>query len=175
MNKAEKQETIESFGKLFTEMKGSVLADFRGLNVLKVTKLRADLRKEKIGYKVVKNTLARQACMGTKSEVLKDKFVGPIAMVYTLGDPVQLAKFINDYAKKEDKFAIKVGCVEGRLLDPDQLKVLATMPPREVMLARVLGTLNAPIGGLVNVLAGTIRSFVQVLGAIEKKKGGTAE
>ena len=149
--------------------KGMVFADYRGLTVEQDTELRSALRKAGVEYKVVKNTLTRFAANENGLEGLDTYLNGPTAMASSV-DPVASAKVLSEFAKKYDKLEIKVGVVEGKVIDASGVKALAELPPREVLIARVLGGFNAPISGLVNVLNGNIRGLAVALNAIAEQK-----
>jgi large subunit ribosomal protein L10 len=133
------------------------------------TELRNALRKAGVEYKVVKNTLTRFAAKENGLEGLDTYLNGPTAMASS-ADAVAPAKVLSEFAKKYDKLKIKVGVVEGKVIDVSGVKALAELPPREVLIARVLGGFNAPISGLVNVLNGNIRGLVVALNAIAEQK-----
>lgn len=166
----QKREVVEGISAKMKAAKAMVFADYRGLTVEQDTLLRNALRKAGVDYKVVKNTLTRFAANENGLEGLDSYLNGPTAMASSETDPVAPAKVLSEYAKKYDKLELKVGVVEGRIIDPSGIKALAELPPREVLIARVLGGLNAPISGLVNVLNGNIRGLVVALNAIAEQK-----
>ncbi|MDR1692793.1 MAG: 50S ribosomal protein L10 [Oscillospiraceae bacterium] len=147
-----------------------VLVDYKGIRVDADTKLRTELRKAGVSYKVVKNTLMRRAIQGIGLEGLAPVLDGTTALAVS-DDAVAPAKILSEYAKKTgDKFKIKAGFVEGRVISPAEVQALADLPPREVLIAQVLAGFNAPISGLVNVLNGNLRGLVVALNAIAEKK-----
>jgi large subunit ribosomal protein L10 len=151
--------------------KAVFLADFRGLNVEKITTLRDDLRKASVEYKVVKNTLLELACRDTANDVLKPHFAGPTAIALSYDDPVAAAKVLSRYAKEKDTpFTLKAAMLSGKPIDVAGIHALAELPSREVLIAKMLGTLNAPITNFVGVLAAVPGSFVRVLNAVKEKK-----
>lgn len=165
----QKREVVESISSKMKAAKGMVFADYRGLTVEQDTELRSALRKAGVEYKVVKNTLTRFAAKENGLEGLDTYLNGPTAMASS-SDAVAPAKILSEFAKKYDKLEIKVGVVEGKVIDVNGVKALAELPPREVLIARVLGGFNAPISGLVNVLNGNIRGLVVALNAIAEQK-----
>ncbi len=165
----QKREVIEGIGSKMKAAKGMVFADYRGLTVEQDTELRSALRKAGVEYKVVKNTLTRFAAKENGLEGLDTYLNGPTAMASS-ADAVAPAKILSEFAKKYEKLEIKVGVVEGKVIDVNGVKALAELPPREVLIARVLGGFNAPISGLVNVLNGNIRGLVVALNAIAEQK-----
>lgn len=167
----EKKAVVSEISSKFKAAKAMVLADYRGLTVEQDTELRSALRKAGVEYKVIKNTLAKFAADENGLNGLDQYLNGPTAIALSDKDPVAPAKVLNDFAKKYEKLELKAGVVEGKVIDLDGIKSLAELPPREVLIARVLGGLNAPISGFVNVLNGNIRGLVVALNAIAEKKG----
>lgn len=168
--KAVKAEKVEALHAKFGAVTGAILSDYRGLNVQQMADLRGRLRAAEVELHVVKNTLARRAAVDTAFADLIDHFVGPTSVAFTEGDVVAMAKAIADYAKVEPKLEIRAGLVEGQVLTPAQVTALAELPPREVLLARALASLQSPIAGLVGVLQGVQRQFLYVLQAIKTAK-----
>lgn len=165
-----KREVVKTIGSKMKAAKGLVFADYRGLTVEQDTQLRSALRNAGVEYKVVKNTLTRFAAKENGLDGIEAYLSGPIAMASSESDPVAPAKVLSEFAKKFNKLELKVGVVEGRVIDVNGINALAELPSREVLVARVLGGLNAPITGLVNVLNGNIRGLVVALNAIAEQK-----
>jgi len=166
----QKRVVVEGISAKMKAAKAMVFADYRGLTVEQDTELRSALRKAGVEYKVVKNTLARIAADENGLGGLDSYLNGPTAMASSHTDPVAPAKILSEYVKKFDKLNLKVGVVEGKVIDPNGIKALAELPPREVLVAKVLGGFNAPLAGLVNVLNGNIRGLVVALNAVAEKK-----
>ncbi len=166
----QKRVVVDEISARMKAAKAIVFADHRGLTVEQDTELRSALRKAGIEYKVVKNTLTRFAAKENGLDGLDTYLNGPTAMASSDSDPVAPAKVLSEYVKKYDKLELKVGVVEGKIIDVDGIKSLADLPSREVLVARVLGGLNAPISGFVNVLNGNIRGLVVALNAIAEQK-----
>lgn len=166
----QKREVVEVISDKMKAAKAMVFADYRGLTVEQDTQLRNALRKAGVDYKVVKNTLTRFAANENGLNGLDTYLNGPTAMASSDSDPVAPAKVLSEYAKKFDKLEIKVGVVEGKIIDPNGVQALAELPSREVLVARVLAGFNAPISGFVNVLNGNLRGLVVALNAIAEKK-----
>ena len=158
-----------------TSAKGVVLTSYKGLDVATDTQLRRELRAAGIQYKVVKNTMLRIAAKQANIEGLDLHLEGTTAMAFSAEDPVAPSKVICDFMKKnklEDKgiLTIKVGMVEGKVIDEKGVKALANLPSREQLVAKLLGSMNAPIANCVGVLSAVIRNFVGVVDAIREKK-----
>jgi len=148
----------------------TVLTDFQGLTVAEVTELRDALAAQQVEYRVVKNTLMRLAGQETGASVLEPFLKGTCAVAIGFDDPTVPAKLLKGFMKTNAKLKIKAGALGTRLLSPDQVEALAEMPSREVLLGKLLGTLNAVPTALVTVLSGVPRAFVGVLAAIQREK-----
>ncbi|WKY43806.1 50S ribosomal protein L10 [Eubacteriaceae bacterium ES2] len=166
----EKQVIVQEIADKFRNAQTAVLVDYRGLNVEEVTELRKKAREAGIDYKVYKNSMMRFAAKETGLEGLLDVMVGPTAVAFCETDPVAPAKLLSEFAKDHKALEIKAGMVDGKVLDVKGVEDLAELPPREVLVAKVLGGLNAPISGFVNVLNGNIRGLVVALNAIAEQK-----
>jgi large subunit ribosomal protein L10 len=166
----QKQAVVQEISEKIKGAKAIVLADYRGLTVEQDTELRNALRKAEVEYKVVKNTMTRFAAKENGLDDLSQFLSGPTAMALSDKDPVAPAKVLAEFAKKFEKLELKVGVVEGSIIDVNGIKALAELPSREVLIARVLGSFNAPIAGFVNVLNGNIRGLVVALNAIAEQK-----
>jgi len=166
LNKTEKEQVISELHKRVDQFKAVALTNYRGLNVEQMTQLRRRLREEKISYNVVKNTMMKLAAKGTDLEKLNDYFEGPTAVAISYGDPIPLAKILTEFEKTLPALEIRAVLVEGRVIPPAEMKSLASMPPREVIFAQVLGGIQTPAGQL----AGTVLSAIQqVLGTLQAR------
>jgi large subunit ribosomal protein L10 len=166
----EKKAVVASLAEKMKNASAGVLVDYKGINVADDTKLRRDLRSAGVEYAVVKNTMVRLAADQLGLSGLDDVLSGTTALAVSATDPVAPAKILSAFAKKSDSFKIKAGFVEGKVISAEEVSSLAELPPREVLIARVLGGFNAPISGLVNVLNGNIRGLVVALNAIAEQK-----
>jgi large subunit ribosomal protein L10 len=170
LNRTSKEKVVSELAEKLASAKAAFLADYRGLNVDMVNNLRGQLRGVSVDYLVVKNTLLKLAAKGTSAECLNDHLAGPTAIAIVMDEPVAPAKVLTDFAKANPKFELKAGALDGKLLSVDDIKALSELPSREVLLAKVLGSLNAPASNFVGVLAAIPRSLVQVLAAIQDQK-----
>jgi large subunit ribosomal protein L10 len=168
--KAAKAEKVVTLHRKFVDAKAAILADYSGLSVQQLAELRGQLREAAVELHVVKNTLARRAVEETGFTSLADHFVGPISVAFSQQDAVAMAKALTEYARKEPKLNVRVGLVEGQILSPGQITALAELPPREVLLGRMLSSMQSPMAGLVGVLQGVLRQFVYVLQALKDAK-----
>ena len=151
-----------------------VFADYRGLTVEQDTELRNALRKAGVEYSVVKNTLTKLAANENGLNELEPHFNGPTSMAITTGDVVAPAKILTEFSKKYENLQIKVGVVEGKIFDAKAINALASLPPKEELLAKALGSMKSPMAGFVNVLNGNIRGLVIALNAIAEKQQANA-
>jgi len=165
-----KTQVIDEIKEKINSSQSMILVDYRGLNVAQLTDLRKKYRDAGVDYKVYKNTMMRFAFKDLGLEEFNEYLKGPSAVAFGLDDPVKAAKVTAEFAKSNDKLAIKAGIVDGKVIDFEGVKSLAELPSREVLVAQVLGGLNAPIQGFANVLQGTIRGLAIVLNAIAEEK-----
>ncbi len=157
LNLQEKQAVVSEVSAQVAQAQTIVLAEYRGIAVADITKLRANARKSGVYIRVLKNTLARRAVQGTPFEVLAEKMVGPL--VYGISsDPVAAAKVVFEFAKTNEKLVIKAGAYNGKVMDKAGVSALATVPSKEVLLAQLLGLLQSPVSGLARVLAAVAES-----------------
>ena len=170
IGKEAKAEKVVALHNKFAGVKGAVLSDFRGLTVQQMAELRNQLREVAVELQVVKNTLAKRALEDTPLVPLGEYFSGPTAVALTANDVMAMAKVLTEYAKKEPKFDIRVGFIEGQVLSSQQITAVADLPPREVLLGRMLASVQSPLSGLVGVLQGMLRQLLYVLTAVKEAK-----
>lgn len=151
-----------------------ILTDYKGLDVAAMNVLRRKLREANTEYQVVKNSLLVRASEGNDVALIKDQFTGPSGIALTHDDPVAPAKVLADFVKENKKFEIKGGVLNGKIIDPDGINALSSLPSREVLLAQVLSAMNAVPTSLVTALADVPRRFVNVLQAIKDQKEAQA-
>jgi len=159
-----------------TKLQGAqsvIVAEYRGLNVERVTQLRSKARKSGVWLRVLKNTLARRAVKGTPFEKLSDQMVGPL-MYGISQDPVAGAKVLSEFAKENERFVIKAGAMPNAVISAKEVKALATMPSREELIAKLMGTMQAPVAKFVQTLNEVPSRFVRTLAAVRDKKESTA-
>jgi len=152
LNLQEKQAVVAEVGAQVAQAQTIVLAEYRGIQVADITRLRATARKSGVYFHVLKNTLARRAVHGTPFESLADKMVGPL--VYSISaDAVAAAKVVHEFARTNDKLVVKAGSYNGKMLDAAGVNALASVPSKEVLLAQLCGLLQSPVSGLARVIS----------------------
>jgi large subunit ribosomal protein L10 len=152
LNRSEKQAVIEEVAGLAAKAQTLVIAEYRGITVADMTKLRTDARSKGVSLSVLKNTLARRAVTGTSFEVVGDQMTGPLIYGFSV-DAVAAAKVVADFAKTNDKLVIRGGAYSGKALDVNGVKQLANIPTKEVLLAQLCGLLMSPMSRTARVLA----------------------
>jgi len=168
--KEQKAEQVELLTEKLKKAKVAVLTDYRGLTVSQLQDLRGRLRTGDVEYRVVKNTLARRAAEAAGVPALQKELDGPVAIAFGYDDLATPAKLINDFVRATRlKLDVKGGLVEGRVFSPDQVKQLADLPSREVLLAQLLGTLQTPVGQLVAIMQTPHQQLLGVLNAYKTK------
>ncbi len=168
--KEQKVAIIKDLAEKIKASKAVVFSDFKGLTVKDMTELRSELREKGIEMKVLKKTLLNIALKDAEIEIDARKLEGQIAVAISANDEVEAAKIIAKMEKTNDNLKIVGGLLGKKILLTEEVKALAKLPSKEELLAKLVGTLNAPISGLVNVMAGNLRGFVQVLKAISEAK-----
>ena len=169
LNLSEKQAVVAEVVEQVSKAQTIVVAEYRGLEVGKITALRKQARESGVYLRVLKNTLARRAVEGTPFAGLADKMVGPL--IYGMSaDPVAVAKVLNSFAKDNDKLVIKAGAMANYMMDVNGVKALATMPSRDELLSKLLGTMQAPITQFVRTLNEVPTKFVRGLAAVRDAK-----
>jgi large subunit ribosomal protein L10 len=174
MNRTEKQELANELKDRFARAKVAIFADYKGLTATQADDLRRQLRATEAEVKVIKNNLGRliskDGAMGADAKGVLDATVGPTLVAFAFKDPAATAKVIHKFSKDNEALKLKDSLFGAKLMSASSIADLANLPSREVLLAKLLGTLNAPITNFVGVLAAVPRGLVTVLGAIEKKK-----
>ncbi|BAT72231.1 large subunit ribosomal protein L10 [Thermosulfidibacter takaii ABI70S6] len=165
-----KRQIVEDLKEKINSSNAQILVNLCGLTVEETTEIRKELKKLGAKVQVVKNTLARIAAEDTPLKAIEDKIVGPTAIVFSYGDPVEVVKSIVKFDKELEKFDVKGAILEGKPLTKEQVIEVSKLPPREVLLAKLVGTLQAPLYGFVGVLAANLRNLVGVLYAIKEAK-----
>ncbi|MBO8158028.1 50S ribosomal protein L10 [Thermosyntropha sp.] len=169
----EKQKVVKEIEEKLQDATLVVFTDFKGLTVEEMTNLRGKLRMPGVQYKVLKNTMLRFALRNLGHEEVAEQIEGPNAVLFSKDDPAAPAKILYDFIKETKKLEVKGGILQGKPISADKVKNLADLPPREVLVAQVLGTMQAPIQGFVNVLNANITGLVRALDQIKEKKAAS--
>ncbi|MBF8294094.1 MAG: rplJ [Bacteroidetes bacterium] len=171
MNRSEKEAIVAEVAERATRASAMYFADFTGLTVEQATELRREFRKAGVEYRVVKNTLAKKALERvTGYDAVYDKLVGPTGIAFSYDDVVAPAKIIKKFSEKSGKLKLKVAVLEKQVFDGSRLDELSKLPTRAELMAGVLGSIQAPISGIVGAIGAVMRDLVNVMDAIEKKK-----
>lgn len=170
LNRTEKEQVIQELREGFAKAKAIVFTDYRGLTVADLSDLRSLLREGRFEYKIVKNTLAKIASEGTAVSAARDAFKGPVGIAISYEDPVLAVKKILEYSKKNDKLKVGIGLIEGSVCAAQDLKAVADLPPRRVLLATMAGGFKSPLNKLGWLLNATLSSFANALEALKNKK-----
>jgi len=171
---SEKQAIVADLTEKFQAAAGGVIVDYKGITVAEDTALRAEMRKNGVEYFVMKNTLTRFAAKNAGLDALCDVLEGTTSIAVCKDDPVAAARVVSEFSKKmaaQEKFVIKAGFVDGKVITAPEVQALADLPSREVLIATVLGTMIAPIRGLATVLDANISGLARVMQAIADQKG----
>jgi large subunit ribosomal protein L10 len=169
LNLEEKQAAVAEIGAEVAQAQAIVVAEYRGLGVGAMTDLRKQARNSGVYLRVLKNTLARRAVAETPFAGLAEKMVGPLAYGIS-SDPVKVAKVLHEFAKSNDKFVIKAGALANQVMSAKDVASLASMPSREELIAKLMGTMQAPVAAFVRTLNEVPGKFVRTLAAVRDQK-----
>jgi len=170
MPNPQKERVVEEITEQLKQAKGIYLTDFTGLDVEQITQLRSNFRGAGVEYRVVKNSLTRLSANKAGMDNIVDYLTGPTALAFGIDDSVAPARIIAEFAKQHNKPQIKIGLVEGELVDSGSIDSIIKIPSREVLLSQVVGAFSAPISGFVGTLKSLLQSFVGTLDALREKK-----
>ncbi|MBI4744900.1 MAG: 50S ribosomal protein L10 [Actinobacteria bacterium] len=170
IGKAGKQLVVDEIADKLKQAKGVVLTDFRGLDVHALGDLRKKLIEQGIEYRVVKNTLIERAVDKCELAEVKEHLTGPTALAFDYNDSISIAKILVNFEKTNDFFNVKAGVIEGRILNKDEVKKVASIPSREQLIANLLCGMQSPISGLANVLSASIRGLAIALKAVADQR-----
>ncbi len=175
MNKTQKAEMATLLKDKFSKAGVAIFADYKGLKATEMDVLRAKVREAKGEVKVIKNNIARvivkDGSFGDDAKILLDKLAGPTFVAFAYDDYAKIAKVVYDFSKENEALTLRDGLMERKIINAQEIEVLAKLPSKNELLAQLLSVMNGPARGFVSVLAAVPRSLVTVLSAIEKKKG----
>ncbi len=170
MNRDEKAKVVNDLHERFVRSKIVILTDYKGLNVGAISDLRRKLTEAKVDYQVAKNTLIKRAAEGTDASMLNAHYKGPSAVALSYDDPVAPAKVLTKFASENEKLEIKMGVLNGKVINPEGIKALSLLPSREILLGQLLATMNGVATGFVRALNDVPVRLLNVLQAIKDKK-----
>lgn len=170
MNLEQKKKIVQDLNERFSKAAVVIVTDYKGLDVAAINDLRRRLRKEEVEYQVVKNSLMVRAAQETDVALIKETFKGPSAVAMSYSDPIAPAKVLTEFAKDHDVFAIKVGVMDGKIIELNEIKALSALPSREVLLGTFVSVLNNVPTGFVRILAEIPRRLLNVLQAVKDQK-----
>ena len=170
MKLEEKKRITQDLNERFSKAAVVIVTDYKGLDVDAINDLRRKLRKEEVEYQVVKNSLLVRASEETDVALIKETFKGPSAVALSYSDPIAPAKILTAFAKDHDVFEIKVGVMDGKILDANKIKALSALPSREVLLGTFVSVLNNVPTGFVRTIAEIPRRLLNVLQAVKDQK-----
>ncbi len=170
MRIAEKRKITENLRSKFIESTSVILTDYKGLDVESINLLRRRLREVGVEFQVAKNSLLVRASVGNSVDLIKEKFRGPSAVALCYGDPVAPAKIITDFVLENKALEVKGAVLGDKLISKDEVRILALLPSRDVLLARLLSSVNAVPISLLTLLSGVVSSFLNVLQAIKDQR-----
>ncbi len=168
IKKEKKKEIIKDIKKKFEKQKTTVFVNFKGIKAKDLFTLRETLKKDKCQLRVVKKTLLDIVLKEKKINEIKKKFAGEVALIFGFEDEVAPARIVHQFSKKNESIKILGGIFENKFVEKDQILALAQLPSKAELYAKVVGAINAPVSGFVNVLGGNIRGLVYVLSQIKK-------
>ena len=171
MRKEQKTAVVDSLSGTFKKASIALVSEYRGMTVAETTEVRRKLRAVRGELRVAKNTLIRRAIKDSDYSSLEDKLGGPVGLIISTEDPVEIAKAVVSFSSLGDKFKLRGGVVDGKAITPAEVQALATLPPREVILGQLLGLIQAPATHLVRLLNEPGSALARLIDAIGKKNG----
>lgn len=170
MPRPEKVQRVAEISEQFKAARNVFVADYSGLNVIDITDLRKQLRENGVSFQVDKNTLLRRAASESDLEDLVAEFKGPTAVALSADDPTIPARILYDFYVRLEKPLVRIFSVDGKVYGPEDLKPLAKLPPREILLGQLIAAVESPLTSLVGTLDGVIRDFIGTIEAIAEQK-----
>lgn len=174
MDKSAKVKVVEELQQNFTKANATFVADYKGLKALEMDEIRKALRDASIDFKVVRNTLARRAIKGTELETISGNMKESTAIAFSYKDAAAAAKTLVQFSKEKPNLKLRVGTLGAKVISLAEIQGLAELPPKDVLLGKLLGSMKSPTTGLVMVLSGVPRKLLYALNAIKDQKAATA-
>ena len=170
LNFAQKQAVVAEVAEIASKAYSAVAAEYRGLTVEEMTELRAEARKAGVYLRVVKNTLARRAVEGTDFACMQDGLTGPLVLAFSQQDPGAAARVIKDFAKGHEKLEVRLVSIGGKMLAPEEITTLATMPTYDEAISQLMSVMQAPVAKLARTLNEVPGKLVRTLAAVRDAK-----
>lgn len=174
LTKEQKEAIVAEVAIIASNAQSAIAAEYRGLTVEQMTKLRHEARNAGVYLKVVKNTLARRALTDTGYACMSDSLKGPLVLAFSKEEPAAAARIVRDFAKDNDKLVVKALALNGKLLSPGDLLALATMPTRDEALSRLLAVMKAPVEKLARTIKAPADKLVRTMAALREQKQAAA-
>lgn len=174
MEKAQKVTVVDDLKEKLSRADATFVAEYQGIKAVEMNEMRRALRAASIDLKVIRNTLSRRALKGTPVEALSGHLKGPMAIAISYKDAAGAAKALTQFAKDQPKLKLKVGTLGSKVISLDEIRGLAELPPREVLLGRMLGSMMSPVSGFARVLAGVPTKLLYALNAIKDQKAAAS-
>ena len=165
-----KKEIVSEVAAVAANAPSAIAVEYAGISVTEMTKLRQSAREAGVYLRVVRNTLARRALENTKFECMRDGLTGPLLLAFSHNEPGSAAKVIRNFAKTHEKFIVKLVALDGKLLKPSDIEVLASLPNKQQAISMLMGTMQAPIATLVRTLVETHAKLVRTIAAVRDQK-----
>lgn len=175
MDKSAKVKVVEEIQEKFKKANATFITDYKGIKALEMDEIRKALRDASIDFKIVRNTLAKRAIKGTELESISGDLKGSTAIAFSYKDAAAAAKALVQFTKDKPNLKLRAGTLGKKAISLEGIKGLAELPPREVLLGRLLGSMKSPTTGLVMVLSGVPRKFLYALNAIKDQKAAAAQ
>ncbi len=170
LNREEKKAVVAQVNEVASNALSSIAAEYRGLTVAEMTRLRVDARNSGVHLRVVRNTLARRALEGTDFACMRDGLVGPLILAFSQEDPGAAARLMHGFAKDHDKLVIRLVSIDGKLLEASDVVRLAKMPTKDQGIAMLMGVMKAPVDKFVRTLAEPTAKLVRTIAAVRDQK-----
>ncbi len=174
LNLEDKKAIVSEVAEVASSALSAIAAEYNGLTATEMTELRAKARESGVYVRVVKNTLARRAVTGTEFECMSEALVGPLVLAFSQEDPGAAARLISDFAKENDKLAVRLVSIGGKLLDAGEIDRLAKMPTKEQAISLLMSVMKAPVTKFVRTLAEPHAKLVRTIAAVRDKKQAEA-
>jgi len=174
LEKSKKASVVEEVQEKLKKANATFIAEYQGIKAQSMNEFRASLRKSSMDFKVVRNTLARRAVKGTPIESIGAQLKGPTAIAFSYDDAAAAAKLLVQFAKDQPKLVLKLGTLGDKVISVAEIKGLAELPSREVLLGKMLGSMKSPMSGIVGVLSGVPRKLLYALNAVKDQKAAAA-